>query len=64
MYHRIFIHSSANGRVGCFHVLATVSSTAVNTALHVSFLNYGFLRAYVQEWDLKSVFLTRAKVIF
>ena len=32
-----FIHSSADGHPGCFHVLATVSSAAVNTGMHVSF---------------------------
>ena len=36
MYH-IFIHSSADGRLGCFHVLAIVNSAAINIAAHVSF---------------------------
>ena len=34
--HHIFIRSSADGRLGCFHV-ATVNSAAVNTGKHVSF---------------------------
>ena len=29
MYH-IFIHSSVNGHLGCFHALAIVNSAAVN----------------------------------
>ena len=37
MYHSLFIHSSVNGHLGCFHVLAIVSSAAVNTGIHVSF---------------------------
>ena len=37
MYHIFFIHSSVNGHIGCFHVLATVNSAAVNTGVHVSF---------------------------
>ena len=36
VYH-IFIHSSVHGHLGCFHVLAILSSAAVNIAVHVSF---------------------------
>ena len=42
MYHVFFIHSSVNGHLGCFHVLATVNSTAMNTEAHVSFLIVAF----------------------
>ena len=41
MYHDFLIHLSANGHLGCFHVLAIVKS-----AEHWStcvFWNYGFL---------------------
>ena len=37
MYHSFFIHSSVDGHLGCFRVLAVVNSTAVNTGVHVSF---------------------------
>ena len=37
MYHNIFIYSSVDGHVGCFHVLAIVNSAAMNNGIHVSF---------------------------
>ena len=37
IYSNFFIHSSVDGHLGCFHVLATVNSAAVNNGIRVSF---------------------------
>ena len=37
IYQNFFILSSDEGHLGCFHVLAIVSSAAVNHGIHVSF---------------------------
>ena len=46
LYHIFFIHSSVDGHLSCFHVLATVNSAAMNTGLYVSFqtmLFFGYM---------------------
>ena len=49
MYHSFLIHSSADGHLGCSHVLAIINSDVMNSA-HVSFRS-GFLSVYAQECD-------------
>ena len=36
MYHSFLIHSSADGHLGCFHVLAMINSAVMNIGVHVS----------------------------
>ena len=36
MYHSFLIHLSADGHLGCFHVIAIVNSAVMNIRVHVS----------------------------
>ena len=43
MYHSFLIHLSADGHLGCFHVLAIVNSAVIYVGVHVSLLSVSFI---------------------
>ena len=51
MYHIFFIHSSVDGHLGCFHILAIVNSAAMNIGVHVSFRTM-FFSAYMPRSEI------------
>ena len=48
IHHIFLIHSSVDGHIGCFHVLAVVNSAAIKVGVHHP-LNCGFAWLYAQE---------------
>ena len=50
MHYIIFIHSSVDGHLDCFHVLPIVKQYCNEQWGTCVFLNYGFLQIYTQEW--------------
>ena len=54
MYHNFFIHSSVNGHLGYFHVIAIVNSDEMNNEIHVSFstlLSSGYMPRSGIAWS-------------
>ena len=47
----MFIYSSADGYLGCSHVLGIVNIAAIYIGVMVPFSNYDFLMIYAQESD-------------
>ena len=63
MYHNFFIHSSVDGHLGCFHVLAVVNSAAMNNGICVS-LSILVSSGYMPEWDIGVGLLGHMVVLF
>ena len=51
MYHSFLIHSSADGHLGCFHVLAIINSVAMNIGVHVSLSDLVSLSCFMHNTD-------------
>ena len=47
MYHIIFIHSSVEGHLGSFQLLAIINKAATNIMEHVSLLHVGASSGYM-----------------
>ena len=47
MYYSFLIHSSTDGQLGCFHVLAIINSAAMNIGVHVPTGFYDQNRAFL-----------------
>ena len=62
MYHSFLIHSSADGHLGCFHVLAMINSAAMNTGVHVSLSDLVLRRAFLSLrailWNSVQMFIS------
>ena len=62
MYHSFLIHSSADGHLGCFHVLAIINSAAMNIGVHVSLSILVSLGIYLPK-ETKDLYIENYKTL-
>ena len=56
MYHIFCIHSSVEGYLGSFQLLAIINKAAMNTVEHVSLLPVGTSSGYMPRRDIAGSF--------
>ena len=62
MYHSFLIHSSADGHLGCFHVLAIINSAMMNIGVHVSLSILVSLGIYLPK-ETKDLYIENYKTL-
>ena len=60
----IFIYSSVNGHLGCFHMVAVVNNSAVNIGAHTSFLSFFYIHLFKVIFSFSSAVYPGVEFLF